>query len=112
MPSRRSLHMLLDAARRFPVRLDHGTSARAAASRKRRTKHVVADTRRCKACWECIDACKQGVLGKVDIWFHRHVVVRHAEKCRGCRRCVATCPNGVFEPIVTVGRAEPGAFVP
>jgi len=47
----------------------------------------------------CVDECKYDVLGKMDMWFHRHVVVRNAENCRGCKHCITVCPNGVFEPV-------------
>jgi uncharacterized Fe-S center protein len=68
--------------------------------RRNSTDHICADIGKCKACWECIDECKHGVLGKVDLWFHRHVIIRNAEKCHGCKRCIAVCPNGVFEPVM------------
>jgi ferredoxin len=66
-------------------------------SRRRSTKHIRLDTGKCKACWKCIEECKYGALGYVNLWFHKHVVVRDPEKCRGCKRCIAVCPNGVFE---------------
>ena len=69
-------------------------------SKRNRTKYIYLDPSKCKACWDCIDECKHDVLGKVDIWFHKHVVIKHAENCRGCRSCIAACPNGVFEPIM------------
>jgi 2-oxoglutarate ferredoxin oxidoreductase subunit delta len=69
-------------------------------SRRNSTDHICADTGKCKACWACIDECKHGVLRKVDLWFHKHVVIKNAEKCRGCKRCIAVCPNGVFKPVV------------
>ena len=68
--------------------------------RRKRTKYICADTSKCKACWDCIDECKYGVLGKVNVWFHKHVVIINAEKCRGCKSCIDVCPNGVFEPVM------------
>jgi len=70
------------------------------------TKYIRADFRRCKACWDCLDECKWDVLGKVDVWFHKHVVIKNAEDCRGCQKCIAVCPNKVFEAISeATGRA-------
>jgi ferredoxin len=69
-------------------------------SRRRRghfSRYVYADTSKCKACWECIEVCKYGVLGKVDFWFHRHVVFKNGDECRGCKKCISACPNGVFQ---------------
>lgn len=71
-------------------------------SNRNRTEYIWADTSKCKACWECIDECRHGALGKVNIWFHKHVVIKNAEKCRGCKSCIAVCPNGVFEAIAKV----------
>lgn len=67
--------------------------------RNRNTKYISIDTGKCKACWDCIDECENDVLGKVNLWFHKHVVFKNPEQCIGCRRCVRKCPNGVFEPI-------------
>ncbi len=66
-------------------------------SRTNGTKHIIADTSKCKACWDCIDECKLDTLGRVNLWFHKHVVIKNAEKCRGCKNCITVCPNGVFE---------------
>ncbi len=63
------------------------------------TKHIRLDTGKCEACWICIDECEYGVLGKVDFWVHKHVVVKHPENCTGCQRCIDICPHGVFEPL-------------
>jgi uncharacterized Fe-S center protein len=70
---------------------------------KKCTRYIKIDPRKCEACWDCIDECKSNVLGKVDIWFHKHVVVENAEDCCGCRRCISVCPNNVFEPVALEG---------
>jgi NAD-dependent dihydropyrimidine dehydrogenase PreA subunit len=64
-----------------------------------RTKYISAETTKCEACWICIDECKCDTLGKVNIWFHKHIVIENADECYGCKKCVAICPNGVFEPV-------------
>jgi 2-oxoglutarate ferredoxin oxidoreductase subunit delta len=68
-------------------------------SRKRSTKYIIADTSKCEACWVCIDECEYNVLGKVNLWFHKHVIIKNGDECRGCQKCVAVCPNGVFETV-------------
>jgi ferredoxin len=71
-------------------------------SKRRRghfSKYIYADTSKCEACWECIEVCKYGVLGKVDFWFHKHVVFKNGDACRGCKKCFAACPNGVFRTL-------------
>lgn len=74
-------------------------------TKRNRTKYICADTSKCKACWDCIDECQHETLGKVNFWFHKHVVIKNAEKCRGCKSCIAVCSNGVFEPIMQTGTA-------
>jgi uncharacterized Fe-S center protein len=68
-------------------------------SRRGSTKYVQVDTGKCEACWKCIDECAQGALGSLNLWVHKHVVIKNSEKCCGCKRCIAVCPNGVFEAL-------------
>ncbi len=57
------------------------------------TLYIRLDTSRCKACWDCVQACPQGVLGKVDFRFHRHAHIDRAEDCKGCLLCLDACPH-------------------
>jgi len=50
----------------------------------------------CAACWKCIDACPNKVIGKVDFLWHKHIIIRNGENCMGCKKCIKTCPHGVF----------------
>ncbi|MBN2403041.1 MAG: ferredoxin family protein [Spirochaetes bacterium] len=70
--------------------------------RKQQTKYIKINTHKCKACWDCIEECKKGVLGKINLWFHKHIVIKNADECCGCQKCIAVCPNGVFEPVVQI----------
>jgi Fe-S-cluster-containing hydrogenase component 2 len=74
---------------------------------RRGTRYVSIDTRKCTACWKCIDECKFGVLKSLNMWFHKHVVVGDAEKCRGCKHCIAVCPSGVFKDRGPVAKDGP-----
>ncbi|PKN62438.1 MAG: hypothetical protein CVU57_24435 [Deltaproteobacteria bacterium HGW-Deltaproteobacteria-15] len=65
-------------------------------SKSKTTPYVSVDTHKCEACWKCVDTCRTGTLGKVNFWFHKHVVVINAESCRGCGPCVEVCPEGAF----------------
>lgn len=58
-----------------------------------RTKFIEIKRERCEACWACIDACPHDVLGKVDLWFHKHAHVDAADLCKGCAACVRACPH-------------------
>jgi len=62
------------------------------------TGYILLDTHKCTACWECVTACPRHVLGKVDVFFHKHSRIDRAEKCKGCLRCVKACPNGAIQP--------------
>jgi 2-oxoglutarate ferredoxin oxidoreductase subunit delta len=60
------------------------------------TAHIVLDRSLCEACWSCVEACPQGVLGKVRFLWHKHAVVAHAERCTGCRRCLGVCASAAL----------------
>lgn len=57
------------------------------------TKYIELDRSKCQACWKCVEACPNGVLGKLIVFIHRHARVDHAEACKGCKKCVDSCPN-------------------
>lgn len=64
----------------------------------RQTPHVQLNSHLCEACWDCVDACTKGVIGKVNVFFHKHAVFRKPEQCTGCKRCVKTCQHQAITP--------------
>jgi len=60
------------------------------------TQFVSFDSSRCEACWDCIEACPKGVLGRLDLGFHRHVRLIDAQACNGCKKCVRACKSGAL----------------
>jgi Fe-S-cluster-containing hydrogenase component 2 len=60
---------------------------------------IQLNTRRCDGCWECIEACPKQVLGKIDVIWHRHAIIRNAEACNGCKKCVLVCESGAIDYI-------------
>ncbi len=62
-----------------------------------RTKYIRLNTHNCQACWTCVEACPQHVLGKVDVLGHRHAHVDHADACKGCKTCVRACPHDALQ---------------
>jgi NAD-dependent dihydropyrimidine dehydrogenase PreA subunit len=60
------------------------------------TQYICLDSHLCRACWKCIEACPNGVIGKIDIFFHRHSHIEHPEKCKGCGKCVRACPQNAI----------------
>jgi uncharacterized Fe-S center protein len=61
------------------------------------TKYIQVNTRFCEACWDCLDACPNQVLGKIEIGPHRHIRINASENCKGCKKCVQACPNHAIE---------------
>ncbi len=65
--------------------------------RHTQTKYILVRTRFCEACWRCLDACPNQVLGKLEIGPHKHIRVDRQENCKGCKKCVLACPNNAIE---------------
>lgn len=63
------------------------------------TPFIYLDTSRCQACWQCIQVCPTGTLGRVEIFRHRHVRIDRGSQCKGCRKCVRACPHGAILPV-------------
>ena len=79
------------------------------------TEHIQLDTRACEACGRCVEACREGALGMVAFFFHKHAKVSHAERCRGCLRCVRVCEHGAIvalHPRPPRREAKAGAALP
>jgi 2-oxoglutarate ferredoxin oxidoreductase subunit delta len=57
------------------------------------TAYISLNTRQCQACWDCIEACPNGVLGKVKMLFHKHARIDHPDRCDGCGTCASICPD-------------------
>jgi NAD-dependent dihydropyrimidine dehydrogenase PreA subunit len=60
---------------------------------RRETQYISLESRKCEACWKCIESCKNDVLGKIDIFFHKHSKIINADNCKGCRKCVKACES-------------------
>jgi len=54
------------------------------------------ETRRCTACWKCLDVCPEQALGKIEVAWHRHVRLLDDEACTGCKKCVRACESGAL----------------
>lgn len=63
------------------------------------TPYVQLDTRRCKACWGCIESCPNKVIDKIDLPWHKHALIADSDKCTGCMRCVKQCQYEAFSQI-------------
>jgi len=65
--------------------------------RHTQTKYIQVRTHFCEACWSCLDACPNQVLGKLEMGPHRHIRVERQENCKGCKKCVMACPHNAIE---------------
>jgi Fe-S-cluster-containing hydrogenase component 2 len=61
------------------------------------TKYIKISTGLCEACWSCLEACPNQVLGKIEIGPHSHIHVDRQENCKGCKKCVLACPHAAIE---------------
>jgi Pyruvate/2-oxoacid:ferredoxin oxidoreductase delta subunit len=73
------------------------------------TQYIRLNTHYCLACWQCVEACPEQVLGKAVIGAHRHARVDHAENCKGCKACVRACPHDAIE--YTYAKSQKGSGV-
>jgi len=60
------------------------------------TKHIFINTHNCKACWKCYEACKRNVIGRVNLFFHKHAKINNADKCTGCLLCIKVCSHNAI----------------
>jgi NAD-dependent dihydropyrimidine dehydrogenase PreA subunit len=61
--------------------------------RRHTTEYIYLNSHLCDACWKCIEACPNGVIGRVAMPFHKHAKIENPGQCNGCRVCVKTCPQ-------------------
>jgi len=64
--------------------------------RVKRTKPVQKgtidiDTKKCKACWKCVDVCPNKVIGKINLLWHKHAKIVNSDYCIECLQCVKVC---------------------
>jgi 2-oxoglutarate ferredoxin oxidoreductase subunit delta len=82
------------------VRIRPGRARSESRGRDRRrgaTDFIVLDTHACDACWRCVEACPNEVLGRLSILFHKHAKIVASEACTGCLKCERVCETGALE---------------
>ncbi len=60
------------------------------------TPFIMLESKKCQACWQCLDACENEVLERVSILKHRHANIDSGGNCTGCLQCMAVCEAGAI----------------
>lgn len=79
--------------------LSHSGSRRKGFGQPQQTAHIQLDSRKCQACWACVEACPKQVLGKIDFPFHKHAKIVNPDACIGCKKCVKECEHDAITAI-------------
>jgi uncharacterized Fe-S center protein len=61
-----------------------------------RTTFIQLDTKKCIACWECLTECKNNVIGRINLPWHKHSKFVYSKDCTGCLKCMNICKSGAF----------------
>jgi 2-oxoglutarate ferredoxin oxidoreductase subunit delta len=64
-----------------------------------RTTYIQLDTKKCIACWECLSECKNNVIGRINLPWHKHSKFVNSNDCTGCLKCVNICEPGALTKI-------------
>jgi ferredoxin len=65
----------------------------------KRTTYIQLDTKKCIACWECLSECKNNVIGRINLPWHKHSKFVNSNGCTGCLKCVNICEPGALTKI-------------
>ncbi|PKP05285.1 MAG: FeS-binding protein [Bacteroidetes bacterium HGW-Bacteroidetes-6] len=60
------------------------------------TAFVMLDTKKCEACWKCLDVCTNKVIGRINLPWHKHIRFVNGSACIGCMKCVKICMTGAI----------------
>ena len=63
-------------------------------------QYIQLDTKNCKACWKCVEKCPKKVIGKVNIFIHKHARIVNSKECIGCLKCVKICEQGAIKTLI------------
>ena len=64
-----------------------------------KTAFILLDTKKCTACWKCLQICTNDVIGRINLPWHKHVKLVNKKYCTGCLRCVKVCNSGALKKI-------------
>jgi|WetSurMetagenome_2_1015567.scaffolds.fasta_scaffold450151_1 ferredoxin len=64
-----------------------------------RTTFVRLDTSKCVACWNCLEECKNHIIGRINLPWHKHARFVNDKSCTGCVKCISVCEHGALSKI-------------
>lgn len=68
---------------------------------KTKTDYILLDTKKCEACWKCMEACPDNVIGRVNLPWHKHALIIKRDKCTGCSKCIKACESNAITKVST-----------
>lgn len=63
------------------------------------TAFVLIDTKKCEACWKCLEVCPKNMIGRINLPWHKHIRFVNGNACIGCMKCVKICKTGAITKI-------------
>jgi NAD-dependent dihydropyrimidine dehydrogenase PreA subunit len=64
-----------------------------------KTKHIELNSRKCVACYKCIEVCLKKVISKIDLVVHKHAIFKKSYDCIGCGMCLKVCQPGALSKV-------------
>jgi ferredoxin len=64
-----------------------------------KTPYIQLDTRKCKACWKCLENCPGQAIHKIDLAWHKHVLIVAPAQCIGCLKCIKVCEHEAYSKV-------------
>jgi uncharacterized Fe-S center protein len=63
--------------------------------------NVLLETKKCTACWKCIEVCSNHAIGRINLPWHKHVKLINGSNCTGCLKCIKVCESHALSKIST-----------
>jgi ferredoxin len=63
------------------------------------TPYIQLDTKKCIACWKCLAECRNLVIGRINLPWHKHSRFVNISGCTGCLKCVNVCDPAALTKI-------------
>ena len=70
------------------------------------TKYIQLDSRKCEACWKCLEVCPNNVIGSVNLLWHKHALIIGSDNCTGCSKCIKACEVKAISKVSTNDQAK------